>query len=112
MSRFCLVRHITLSVGSLNILSFIEALNFGLPIITANVGGIPEMFESNSKSVKLIDPDEPSKLLESLSSLNLASKELEAMSKTAFVEGKKFLRSENEIKVVEFIQNLLNSKKR
>ncbi len=70
------------------------------------------MFESNSKSVKLIDPDDPSKLLEYLSSLNLASKELEAMSKAAFVEGKKFLRSENEIKVVEFIQNLLNSKKR
>ena len=92
--------------------AFIEALNFGLPIITANVGGIPEMFESNSKSVKLIEADDPSKLLESLSSLNLASKELEAMSKAAFVEGKKFLRSENEIKVVEFIQNLLNSKKR
>lgn len=92
--------------------AFIEALNFGLPIITANVGGIPEMFESNSKSVKLIDPDDPSKLLEFLLSLNLASKELEAMSKAAFVEGKKFLRSENEIKVVEFIQNLLNSKKR
>jgi len=92
--------------------AFIEALNFGLPIITANVGGIPEMFESNSKSVKLIDPDEPSQLLESLSSLNLASKELEAMSKAAFVEGKKFLRSENEIKVVGFIKNLLNSKKR
>jgi hypothetical protein len=34
------------------------------------------------------------------------------MSKAAFVEGKKFLRSENEIKVVGFIQNLLNSKKR
>lgn len=92
--------------------AFIEALNFGLPIITANVGGIPEMFESNSKSVKLIDPDDPSKLLEFLSSLNLASKELEVMSKAAFVEGKKFLRSENEIKVVEFIQNLLNSKRR
>jgi len=92
--------------------AFIEALNFGLPIITANVGGIPEMFESNSKSVKLIEANDPSKLLESLSSLNLASKELEAMSKAAFVEGKKFLRSENEIKVVAFIQNLLNSKKR
>jgi glycosyltransferase involved in cell wall biosynthesis len=92
--------------------AFIEALNFGLPIITANVGGIPEMFESNSKSVKLIDPNEPSQLLVSLSSLNLASKELEAMSKAAFIEGKKFLRSENEIKVVEFIHNLLNSKKR
>lgn len=90
--------------------AFIEALNFGLPIITANVGGIPEMFESNSKSVKLIDPDNSSQLFDSLSSLNLETKELEVMSEAAFAEGKKFLRSENEIKVVEYIQNLLNSK--
>ena len=90
--------------------AFIEALNFGLPIITANVGGIPEMFESNTKSVKLIDPDDSSQLFESLSSLNLETKELEIMSEAAFAEGKKFLRSENETRVVEYIQNLLNSK--
>jgi glycosyltransferase involved in cell wall biosynthesis len=91
--------------------AFIEALNFGLPIITANVGGISEMFESNSKSVKLIDPDDPHQLFDYLSSLNFETNELEVMSDSAFAEGRKFLRSENETQVVEFIKNLLNSEK-
>jgi len=91
--------------------AFIEALNFGLPIITANVGGISEMFEPNSKSVKLIDPDDPHQLFDYLSSLNFETNELEVMSDSAFAEGRKFLRSENETQVVEFIKNLLNSEK-
>lgn len=89
--------------------SFIEALNFGLPIITANVGGIPEMFEFNSDSVRLIDPDSPNQLLEALLSLHSNKNDLEKMSKAAFAEGKKFLRSENEAKVINFINETMNS---
>jgi glycosyltransferase involved in cell wall biosynthesis len=89
--------------------SFIEALNFGLPIITANVGGIPEMFEFNFDSVRLIDPDNPNQLLEALLSLHSNKNDLETMSKAAFAEGKKFLRSENEAKVINFINETMNS---
>ena len=92
--------------------AFIEAWNFGLPIFTANVGGIPEMIGFNSKALKLIDPDDTSSLLEALSDLHLKTNDLENMSKAAIIEAKKFLRKENEVRVVEFINELFSSTKK
>lgn len=86
---------------------FIESLNFGLPIFTANVGGISEMFELNSRAVRLINADDELELFNSLANENLLLNELEFMSNDAFIEGKKFLKSENEKSVIEFINSLI-----
>jgi glycosyltransferase involved in cell wall biosynthesis len=87
--------------------SFIEAMHFGLPIFTANVGGIPEMFDSDTKAAKLISADNPSELFDSLRNLDLMPDNLKVMSLSSISEGRKFLKSENEKKVIEFVENLL-----
>ena len=92
--------------------AFIEAMHFGLPIFTANVGGISEMFEEDSKAVKLINPDESKDLLDSIVNLGSSLEELKIMSLSSLKEGKKFLRSENEKIVLDFIQNLMQGVKR
>ena len=91
--------------------AFIEAMHFGLPIFTANVGGISEMFEEGSNAVKLINPDEPKDLLDLIINLDSSFEELKLMSLSSLKEGKKFLQSENEKIVLEFIQNLMSGSK-
>lgn len=92
--------------------AFIEAMHFGLPIFTANVGGISEMFDEGSKAVKLINPDESRELFDSIVNLDSSLEELKIMSLSSLKEGKKFLRSENEKTVLDFIQNLMQGVKR
>ena len=87
--------------------AFIEAMHFGLPIFTANVGGISEMFEEGSNAVKLIDPDESKDLLDLIVNLDSSLDELKIMSLSSLKEGRKFLQSENEKIVLDFIQNLM-----
>lgn len=91
--------------------AFIEAMNFGLPIFTAKVGGIPEMFEPDSRAVKLIEPDDPNRLISELINLENSLPMLHEMSKSAIIEGKKFLRTENESTFITFISTLMNSRK-
>jgi len=87
--------------------AFIEAMHFGLPIFTANVGGISEMFEEGSNAVKLIDPDESKDLLDLIVNLDSSLEELKIMSLSSLKEGRKFVQSENEKIVLDFIQNLM-----
>jgi glycosyltransferase involved in cell wall biosynthesis len=82
-------------------------MHFGLPIFTANVGGISEMFEEGSNAVKLIDPDESKDLLDLIVNLDSSLEELKIMSLSSLKEGRKFLQSENEKIVLDFIQNLM-----
>ena len=70
------------------------------------------MIEFNSKALKLIHPNDTSSLLEALSDLHLKTNDLENMSKAAITEAKKFLRKENEVRVVEFINKLFSSTKK
>jgi hypothetical protein len=81
-------------------------------VIRTNVGGIPEMFEEGSQAVKLINPDESKDLLDSIVNLDSSLEELKIMSLSSLKEGKKFLRSENEKIVLDFIQNLMQGVKR
>jgi glycosyltransferase involved in cell wall biosynthesis len=90
--------------------SFIEALNFGLPIISANVGGIPEMFEENSKAVKLLDPDNPSSLFQFLTYITSHPNVLEEMSKAALSESLKYTKDYNKANFINLFTELIKNR--
>lgn len=89
--------------------SFIEALNFGLPIISASVGGIPEMFSKRSLAAKLLDPENP-KALENFLNQVIASPDLlEDMSIDSFKESEKFTKEKNKTNFVQLFSNLISN---
>lgn len=87
--------------------SFIEALNFGLPIVSANVGGIPEMFSHASKSAILVDPNSPDHLHMTINNLFLNPGNLEMMSADAVADSAKFSKKSNQNFFVQLISELI-----
>jgi glycosyltransferase involved in cell wall biosynthesis len=87
--------------------SFIEALNFGLPIISANVGGIPEMFAEGSKSAQLLEPDDPNSLYNCIARLMRTPESLLEMSIHATNDSSKFSKSNNQQNFLKLISELV-----
>lgn len=87
--------------------AFIEALHFGLPIISANVGGIPEMFAQDSKAVRLIDPNNPAAFYNCLQELILNPHLFQEMSMEALEEAKKFSTEYNKQNFLTLLASLL-----
>jgi glycosyltransferase involved in cell wall biosynthesis len=76
--------------------AFIEAMNFGLPIMSAKVGGIPNMFQSESLAVKLLEPDNPHDLVMFLNKLSKDSNLLQIMSQHALADSNKYTKANNQ----------------
>lgn len=91
--------------------SFIEALNFGLPIISANVGGIPEMFDTKTVAVKLLNPDNQHELSTCLNHLITSPKIFEEMSKGAFLESSRFRKDTNKERFIQLFNQLVSDSK-
>ena len=87
--------------------SFIEALNFGLPIISAKVGGIPEMFTQGSKSAQLLEPDDPNSLYNCIERLMREPESLLEMSIHATNDSFKFSKSKNQQNFLNLISELV-----
>jgi glycosyltransferase involved in cell wall biosynthesis len=87
--------------------SFIEALHFGLPIVSARVGGIPEMFTSNSKAARLIDPDDTDQLRDCLESILNSPNMLHEMSLDAINDAVKFSKTFNDRNFNDLIISLI-----
>jgi glycosyltransferase involved in cell wall biosynthesis len=91
--------------------SFIESLNFGLPIISASVGGIPEMFSIGSNAAKLIDPENPIDLENFLRLVILSPNVLKIMSISALKEAEKFTKEKNEANFIQLFSSLISNSK-
>jgi len=91
--------------------SFIEAMNFGLPILSANVGGIPEMFSTNSIAVKLFDPNNPEVFKLYLKTLEKNPDILKKMSNDALVESFKFSKEANKDSFLQLFTQLISHSK-
>jgi glycosyltransferase involved in cell wall biosynthesis len=87
--------------------SFVEALNFGLPIVSASVGGIPEMFTPGSKAAQLLDPDNTDDLYDCLKNLLTSPNLLSEMSLDAINDAVKFSKSFNEENFLNLIISLI-----
>jgi glycosyltransferase involved in cell wall biosynthesis len=87
--------------------SFIEALNFGLPIISANVGGIPEMFARDSKAAQLLEPEDTDALYYCIERLILTPEYLLEMSIHATNDALKFSKANNQQKFLSLISGLV-----
>ena len=87
--------------------SFIEALHFGLPIISANVGGIPEMFARDSKAAQLLEPDDTDALYNCIERLILTPEYLLEMSIHATNDALKFSKSNNQQNFLNLISKLV-----
>ena len=87
--------------------SFIEALNFGLPIISAKVGGIPEMFTQGSKSAQLLEPDDPNSLYNCIERFMREPESLLEMSIHATNDSFKFSKSKNQQNFLNLISELV-----
>lgn len=87
--------------------SFVEALHFGLPIVSASVGGIPEMFTPGSKAVQLLDPDNTDHLYDCLENLLESPNILNEMSLDAIKDAFKFSKSFNEKNFMDLIFSLV-----
>ena len=87
--------------------SFVEALHFGLPIVSANVGGIPEMFTPGSKTALLLDPDNTDHLYDCLENLLKSPNLLNEMSLDAIEDAVKFSKSFNEKSFIDLIFSLV-----
>ena len=86
--------------------SFVEALHFGLPIVSASVGGIPEMFTPGSKAAILLDPDDTDRLYDCLENLLKSPNLLNEMSLDAIKDAVKFSKSFNEKSFMDLISSL------
>jgi len=91
--------------------SFIEALNFGLPILSANVGGIHEMFSTNSIAVKLFDANNSGEFILYLKTLEKNPGILRKMSNEALVESVKFSKEANKDAFLELFSQLISNTK-
>jgi glycosyltransferase involved in cell wall biosynthesis len=87
--------------------SFVEALNFGLPIVSASVGGIPEMFTPGSKAAQLLDPDNTDDLYDYLENLLSSPNLLSEMSLDAINDAVKFSKSFNEENFLNLVFSLI-----
>ena len=87
--------------------SFIEALNFGLPIISANVGGIPEMFAQDSKAAQLLEPDNTDALYNCIENFMRTPECLLEMSIHATNDALKFSKSNNQQNFLNLISKLV-----
>ena len=87
--------------------SFVEALHFGLPIVSASVGGIPEMFTPGSKAAILLDPDNTDRLYDCLENLLKSPNLLNEMSLDAIKDAVKFSKSFNEKSFMDLIFSLV-----
>jgi len=87
--------------------AFIEAMNFGLPIISARVGGIPDMFQSESLAAKLLEPDNPDGLIKFLKNLSKDSNLLQIMSRDALFESKKYTKATNQDNFLNLFSRLI-----
>jgi glycosyltransferase involved in cell wall biosynthesis len=87
--------------------SFVEALHFGLPIVSASVGGIPEMFTAGSKAAILLDPDNTDRLYDCLENLLKSPNLLNEMSLDAIKDAVKFSKSFNEKSFMDLIFSLV-----
>ena len=91
--------------------SFIEAMNFGLPIISASVGGIAEMFTANSIAAKLLHPEKPICLENFLNQIIASPSLLEEMSIDALKESEKFTKEKNKNNFIKLFSNLIGNSK-
>jgi glycosyltransferase involved in cell wall biosynthesis len=91
--------------------SFIEALNFGLPILSANVGGISEMCSANSNAIKLFDPNNFEGFKLYLKTLEKNPGILQKMSNEALVESVKFSKEANKGNFLELFSQLISNTK-
>lgn len=89
--------------------SFIEALNFGLPIVSANVGGISEMFSYDTKAAKLIDPNSPEDLKICLEHLVESPNYLMEMSRAALIESVNFTKDSNKQSFLQLFSRLISN---
>lgn len=89
--------------------SFIEALNFGLPIISASVGGIPEMFSKGSLAAKLLNPENPKDLENFLNRVIASPDLLKSMSFDSLKESEKFTKEKNKTNFVKLFSNLISN---
>lgn len=62
--------------------TLLEAMSFGLPIVTTSVGGNPEMLE-HGRSALLVPPNDPSAVAEAICQIVQSPKLKEALSKAA-----------------------------
>jgi glycosyltransferase involved in cell wall biosynthesis len=91
--------------------AFIEAMNFGLPIISSRVGGIPDMFQSESLAAKLLEPDNPQDLTMFLKNLSKDARLLQIMSRDALLESNKYTKATNQDNFLNLFSGLIvNSK--
>jgi glycosyltransferase involved in cell wall biosynthesis len=87
--------------------AFIEAMNFGLPIISARVGGIPDMFQSESRAAKLLEPDNPQDLTMFLKNLSKDLNLLQIMSRDALLESNKYTKATNQNNFLNLFSRLI-----
>ena len=87
--------------------SFVEALHFGLPIVSANVGGIPEMFTPGSKAAVLLDPDNTDHLYDCLENILKSPSLLNEMSLDAIEDAVKFSKSFNKKNFIDLVFSLV-----
>ena len=87
--------------------SFVEALHFGLPIVSANVGGIPEMFKPGSKAAVLLDPDNTDHLYDCLENILKSPSLLNEMSLDAIEDAVKFSKSFNKKNFIDLVFSLV-----
>jgi len=87
--------------------AFIEAMNFGLPIISARVGGIPDMFQSESLAAKLLEPDNPEGLIKFLKNLSKDTNLLQIMSRDALFESNKYTKATNQDNFLNLFSRLI-----
>ena len=84
-----------------------DSLHFGLPIVSANVGGIPEMFTPGSKTALLLDPDNTDHLYDCLENLLTSPNLLTEMSLDAVADAVKFSKSFNKENFLNLIFSLI-----
>jgi glycosyltransferase involved in cell wall biosynthesis len=84
---------------------FIEAMNFELGIVSADVGGISEMFEKDNSAL-LLDPDNIDALKDCLEDLILHRDKVKLLQKSSKEECLKFTLEYNAQKVLEKFNTL------
>jgi len=84
---------------------FIEAMNFELGIVSADVGGISQMFKQDDSAL-LLDPDDTNTLRASLEDLILHRDKVRSLQKSAKKEYLRFTLEYNSQAVLEKFNSL------